>query len=69
MLPTSAPRKRVDALVVVADAEHGCLRAAAGQQLQPAVLQHVGVLELVDQDVAEAALVVRADRFVALSSS
>ena len=54
----------VDALVVVADRED--LGAATGQQLQPGVLQLVGVLELVDQDVAEALLVVPAERLVAL---
>jgi hypothetical protein len=54
----------VDALVVVADAEQ--VGAAAGQQLQPAVLQLIGVLELIDQDVPEALLVVPADRLVAL---
>jgi hypothetical protein len=58
----------VDALVVVADAEHrrAALAALVGEELQPAVLQAVGVLELVDQDVAEAALVVAAQRLVAL---
>jgi hypothetical protein len=54
----------VDALVVVADRED--LRPAARQQLQPGVLQAVGILELVDQDVAEAFLVVGTQRFVAL---
>ena len=59
----------VDALVVVADRED---RAGGGlaqrvalarhrrEHLQPGVLQPVGVLELVDQDVAEARAVVRA---------
>jgi hypothetical protein len=56
--------KGVDALVVVADAEQR--RTAAGEQLQPAVLQLVGVLEFVHQDVAEALLIVAAQRFVAL---
>ena len=37
---------------------------AAGEHLQPRVLQPVGVLELVDQHVAEAALVVLAQRVV-----
>ena len=46
----------VDGLVVVAHREHAPVRAA--QQLDPLVLQLVGVLELVDQDVAEAVLVV-----------
>ncbi len=58
----------VDALVVVAHGEDGVGRdarlAQAGQDLQPGVLQAVGVLELVDQDVLEAPLVVRADRIV-----
>ncbi|MCY1523408.1 hypothetical protein D9M68_583040 [compost metagenome] len=53
----------VDRLVIVAYGEDG--RAAAGQQPQPFVLQRVGVLELVDQDVAEPALVVLAHGRVA----
>ena len=47
----------VDRLVVVAD--HHQALAALGEQAQPGVLHGVGVLELVDQDVAEALLVVR----------
>jgi hypothetical protein len=54
----------VDALVVVADREDR--GAAAGQQLEPFVLQRVGVLELVDQDVREAPLVVLAQQLAAL---
>ena len=42
----------VDGLVVVADREHRRVRPR--QQLQPQVLQDVGVLELVHQNVAEA---------------
>ena len=53
----------VDRLVVVADREDRVVRP--GEQLQPAVLQPVGVLELVDQDVAEAPLVVLAQDLVA----
>lgn len=55
--------KGVDGLVVVAHREDGC--PAAGQQLEPLVLQRVGVLELVDQDMAEAPLVMLAHRRVA----
>ncbi|EWS63306.1 hypothetical protein Y695_03462 [Hydrogenophaga sp. T4] len=60
----------VDALVVVA---HGEDRVARGREpferrraehLDPGVLQAVGVLELVDQDVFEAALVVLPHRVV-----
>ncbi len=47
----------VDRLVVVADAAD-VLRALR-QQPQPEILRHVGVLVLVDQDVAEAAVVLR----------
>ena len=54
----------VDRLVVVADAKQA--GAAAGEQLQPAVLQLVGVLKLVNQNVAEALLIVPAQRFIAL---
>ena len=52
----------IDRLVVVADREDRGLRP--GQQLQPAVLQPVGVLELVDEDVAKAMRVVRAQELV-----
>ena len=53
----------VDRLVVVADAE---IPGAAGcEELEPAVLQAVGVLELVDQDVLEALAVVAAQDLVA----
>jgi len=48
--------ERVDRLIVVPDGEDRRLRR--GQQLEPLVLQHVGILELVDQDVREAAPVV-----------
>ena len=54
----------VDGLVVVAHREQR--GPTAGQQRQPAVLQVVGVLELVDEDVPEALLVVLAQRLVAL---
>ena len=54
----------VDGLVVVAHSEQR--GPTAGQQRQPAVLQVVGVLELVDEDVPEALLVVLAQRLVAL---
>ncbi|OFA01931.1 hypothetical protein DUGA2_38570 [Duganella sp. HH101] len=57
----------VDALVVVADGEQGAAAVAlavAGQQLEPLVLQVIGILELVDQDVLEALLIVFAQRLV-----
>ena len=54
----------IDGLVVVAHREQR--RPAAGQQRQPAVLQVVGVLELIDEDVPETLLVVLAQRLVAL---
>ncbi len=46
----------VDRLIVVADAAD--IRAALRQEPQPQVLRDVGVLVLVDEDVAEAAMVV-----------
>ena len=52
----------VDRLVVVADRENRVVRA--GQQPQPLILQPVGVLEFIDQDVAEAAAVMLAQDFV-----
>ena len=48
----------VNALVVVADGKDGGI--VAGNQFQPGVLQLVGVLKLVDQNVVEAVLVVLA---------
>ena len=54
----------VDALVVVADGKH--CRVATRHEFEPGVLQLVGVLELVDQNVIEAVLVVLAQDFVAL---
>eukprot|EP01137_Pigoraptor_chileana_P033352 Opistho-2@24100 len=51
----------VDALVVVAHRQHRLATARGGEHLQPGVLQLVGVLELVDQNVLETALVVLAD--------
>ena len=47
----------VDGLVIIAD--HGHAFAITGQQLQPGVLQGVGILELVDQQVGEALAVMR----------
>ena len=60
----------VDALVVVAHGQHGARAVQRGRlalprdQLDPGVLKLVGVLELVDQDVAKAPLVMLADRIV-----
>jgi hypothetical protein len=62
----------VDRLVVVADREQagagalGLDAAASGQQLQPGVLEAVGVLEFIDQDVPKARLIMLAERLVAL---
>ena len=62
--------KRVDALVVVAHGKHRVARTRQAferrraEHLDPGVLQAVGVLELVDQDVAKAPLVVLAHRVV-----
>ncbi len=47
----------VDRLIVVADDEH--LGTGAGQHADPGVLQRIGVLELVDQQMAPALAVVR----------
>ena len=59
--------KGVDRLVVVTYRKQlGAGRlAVTGEQLQPFILQHVRILELIDQDVAEARLVVLTQRFVA----
>jgi hypothetical protein len=59
--------ERVDRLVVVADGEHRGV--GPGEKPQPLVLEQVGVLELVDEQVREAALVVVADRIVLRQSS
>ena len=51
-------------LSVVTDGKnHG---AATGEQFEPGVLQLVGILHLVDQDVTETIQIVLAQRFVAL---
>ncbi len=55
--------KGIDALVIVAYGEHGAMLAR--HQLQPLVLQVVGVLEFVDQHVTKAALVMLTQRLVA----
>ncbi len=54
--------ERVDRLVVVADREDRVV--FAGEHLEPRILQFVGVLKLVDQNVAETRLIVRAQRRV-----
>ena len=54
--------ERINALVVIADGEHGAL--VTGHQFQPFVLQVIRILELVDEDMAEAALVMLAQRLV-----
>ena len=54
--------ERVNRLVVVADREYRVVPTR--QHAQPVVLQLVGVLEFVDQDVAETAAVVVAQGFV-----
>jgi hypothetical protein len=61
--------ERVDRLVVVAHREDERLAASrrpdmSGHQLQPPVLQPVGVLEFVDQDVPEALRVVLSEDLV-----
>jgi hypothetical protein len=47
----------INRLIVIADGERITLRAH--QELHPAVLDRIRVLELIDQDVTEAALIVR----------
>ncbi|EEG32406.1 hypothetical protein NEIFLAOT_02510 [Neisseria flavescens NRL30031/H210] len=54
----------VNALVVVADGKYR--RVAARHQFQPRVLQFVGILELVNENVVEAVLVVPAQYFIVL---
>ena len=58
----------IDRLVVVADAAD-IGRAATRQQPQPQILGYVGVLVLVDQDVAEAALIVGEDVGIVLEQA
>lgn len=60
--------KAVDGLIVVADTKQACpLRLAIRrQQLQPLVLEAVGILKLIDQDMTEAILIVTSYRFVTL---
>ena len=49
--------KGIDALVVIADRHHALSFARRSEHLQPGILQLVGVLELVDQQMLEALLV------------
>src|SRR5205814_742716 len=52
----------VDRLIVVTDREYRRLRPA--EELEPTVLQRIGVLEFIDEDVIEPALVVLAQAIV-----
>jgi len=45
------PAKPVNGLIVITDCEHDIFRP--GEQLQPAILEAIGVLEFVHQDVPE----------------
>ena len=54
--------KRVNALVIVTDCQHSAVRAA--KQFDPSVLQFVGVLKLVNQNMFEALAVMFAQRIV-----
>ena len=71
-VPDVCAAEGVDRLVVVAHGEDGvharvlAARAEPREDLEPAVLQNVRVLKLVDEDVAEAPLIVRAHDFVAV---
>src|SRR5437879_4588387 len=56
------PAKPVNGLIVITDCEHDIFRP--GEQLQPAVLEAIGVLEFVHKDVPETALVVLAEDLV-----
>ncbi len=56
------PSEAVNALIVVADGEHDVFRP--GQQLEPAVLQPIGILEFIHQDMPEAVAVVLAQDLV-----
>src|SRR5690606_16305067 len=56
--------KRIDGLIVITNGKH--TGASTSQQAQPFVLQRVGVLKLVDQNMAKAALVMLAHRAVTL---
>ena len=58
-MPRSRAAPTVDGLVVVTYREH--LSLGAGEQTEPSVLDVVGVLELVDQNVRETLAVVRED--------
>ena len=56
--------KAIDALVVIAHGKHG--RAIARHQLEPGILQLVGVLKLIHQNMVEALLVMAAQNLVGL---
>src|SRR3954462_12370591 len=64
--------ERINRLVIVADCKYRVARRMrttawmpAGQQAQPLILQTIGVLELIDEDVAEALTIMVAQDFVA----
>ena len=62
--------KRVNGLIVVTNGENRIttvrsVRAMTGQQLEPAILQAVGVLELVDKNMAKPRLIMLAQDFIA----
>ena len=58
--------ERINALVVIADSKYGTavLRYGTCELLDPCVLQFVGVLEFVNQDMTEASAVMFTDRIV-----
>ena len=58
----ACPAKRVNALVIVTHGQHRT--AGATEQLDPSVLKSVGVLELVNQDMRKALLVMLAQCIV-----
>ena len=55
--------ERVDRLVVVADGKHGVI--AAGKQAQPLILQAIGVLKFVNQNMTKALAIMLAQDLVA----
>ena len=54
----------VDALIIISHSKYGSM--LPGQEFEPVVLQFVGILEFVDQDVIKAILVVSTQNLVTL---
>ena len=55
--------ERINRLIIITHCKQRC--PAARQQLQPAILQIIGILKLINENVLEATLIMFADRGIA----